>query len=590
MNQSRLCLTTLALIAGLTGCRRADDRPGAEHPPTRRTDGIGALPPAPPIDNRASAEPPSARPSGPGRPTDGRPQLEYTWRELKGMPGEPLEVAFSPDGKLIAAGAGDTIQVWATDTGEPVTRMRLPEKQFLIRPGFAADGKHLVSDGREDPVVRTWDLKTGKQVGEWRHRDPPGGGSSGSLFAAFSRDGRVMVVHFWGPKIYAGLALRDVVTGKVVTEISGRHFFRTGMDLSPDGKLLATNGDGDWLQLWDAGTGKMVRELRKGVGLSAGPFASGEFVRFSPDGRFLVARENTGVVDNFERHRAVIWGTNDGKRYALFDQFGGGYLSADNRYLLIGDGGIHDLLTDRPVPIANRGHDRHVVAVSPDTKMLAFIGLAPGSTNSRALYLTPAPVLPPPLPEKGDLTPEELGVAWGAWASTNEFARAFAGKAFAARPAQAVEFAATKVGPVTADARKRVEDMVKRLDDDSPDVRDKASAEIRGVAVEFQSLLTSVLKDAPVGEVRNRLTPVLSEVEGTKPGAGQAQRWMVNRVAGLPAGTPPPPKLAEGLRAIALLEHIGNAAAKKVLERVAAGVAGARITEEAAAALKRGEK
>ena len=40
-------------------------------------------------------------------------------------------------------------------------------------------------------------------------------------------------------------------------------------------------------------------------------------------------------------------------------------------------------------------------------------------------------------------------------------------------------------------------------------------------------------------------------------------------------------------RAIALLEHIGNPEAKKVLERVAAGAPGARLTDEAAAALKR---
>lgn len=557
----RLCLTACALTVGLTGCSPAGNRSGGD-----------PVPDPPPAD------------------ADGRSPPEYVWRELKGALGAPLTAAFSPDGKMIATAAGDTIQVWTTDTGEPVTRMQLPEKQFLVRMVFSPDGKKLVSEGREDPLVRTWDLKTGKQVGEWRHHERPTREAFSSPFLAFSPDGRVMAVRFFPPPpTYMGLALRDVSTGKTLLEMPNHmEFFRVDVDFSPDGKLMATTGEGDGVSLWDVGTGKQVRELRKAVDRGAGPLVSGEYIRFSPDGRFLVTRESTGVVEIFHQSRTVIWGVADGKRYATFDK--GSRLSADNRYLMLGDGDVRDLLIDRIVPIANRVAHRHLTAVSPDGKTLAFVGPASGSKTGQSLYLTPAPVLLSPFPEKGNLSAEQLGVAWGGWASTNEFARAYCGKALAARPAQVVESATSTVGPVPADARERVEDILKRLDDDSPDVRDKASAEVRGVAVEFQPLLSSVLKAAPVGEVRNRLTAVLNEVEGAKPSGNQVaeqRRWAVNQAAGLPTSAPLPPKLAEGLRALALLEHIGSAEAKKVLERVAAGAAGARLTEEASAALKR---
>src|SRR5687767_11783299 len=99
----------------------------------------------------------------------------FEFRELPApAEGHIDSVAFAPDGERVAAGAGGVIAVWELPAGKPGTRMRLPEPQTYHRLVFTADGAKLVSDGREDPMVRVWDVKTGKQAHEWPHPLPKG--------------------------------------------------------------------------------------------------------------------------------------------------------------------------------------------------------------------------------------------------------------------------------------------------------------------------------------------------------------------------------------------------------------------------------
>jgi hypothetical protein len=64
-----------------------------------------------------------------------------------------------------------------------------------------------------------------------------------------------------------------------------------GLDLSPDGRLLATGGR-DWaIQFWDASTGREVRRLSE----QPSPFAA---VAFSPDGARLAILDTAGRVSS----------------------------------------------------------------------------------------------------------------------------------------------------------------------------------------------------------------------------------------------------------------------------------------------------
>lgn len=527
---------------------------------------------------------------------------EFTWRAMDGALERYVEtVAFSPDGKLVAAGGQDTILVWTADTGKLVTRMRLPNRQDYHRLAFTADGRGLLSDCREDPLVRTWDVKTGKQTHEWRHAGlEPANVQYSSPLHTLAPDGRLMAVV--PPRdnraAASGIDLLDPATGKRVTRVAlGWVTSWSGLAFSPDGRRLACKGENDGrISLWDTATGKLVREVRPGTPAAPGSgLQRGGHVVFSPDGRFLVAREPSGeVLNSFEQYRAVIWGVEDGKRYGHFNQYRvETRLSADGRYLLTGSESVHDLLTDRAVPVANAVKNRTLSATSPDGKTLAFVGEAKGPNPGRwySVHLTPAPTLPPPpIPAAGELSPEDLDLLYAGWVSVNVFAQDYAGRVLAARPAQAVAHVAAKLMPVPGIQRQRIEDAIKRLDGDDPDARDVATAELRKVAFEFQPMLAAARTSAPPGEVRNRLISVMEGVEGAKaPGgpAAEARRLSAAQDAGLPPGLAPPGKLSEELRGVALLERVGGPEARAVLDTLAAGAAGARLTEEAGEALKR---
>jgi RNA polymerase sigma factor (sigma-70 family) len=210
-----------------------------------------------------------------------------TSKELRRFPvrrGQVHAVAFSPDGRILAAGTVDkTICFWDTATGQEVRRIeRLPTEAEQVV--FSPDGKTLATVGRHidpgPPVwwrpeqrVRLWDVATGKQHGQ--------------------------------------LVVREDLEDNV-------HGFRSFV-YHPDGKLIATGGDDDIIRLWDPATGK---EQQKWSG-AGGSFSS---LAFSPDGRALVSGNwQTGIG---------LWDVASGKNLVPF----GGHISGVYHIALSPDG------------------------------------------------------------------------------------------------------------------------------------------------------------------------------------------------------------------------------------------------------------
>lgn len=209
-------------------------------------------------------------------------------------------VVFSPDGKTLAIGIGDstpgagggTIKLWdvATDTE---LRTLKGHTYTVEKVAFSPDGKTLAS-GSWDHTVRLWDVATGAELrtlkGHSREVEP----------VAFSPDGKILASGSWDQTV----KLWDVSTGTLLHTLEGHSKSVESVAFSPDGKTLGSGSD--TLKLWDVSTGAELRTL-------SGHAREVRSVAFSPNGKYLVS----GSEDNTIK----IWEVTSGKELATLIAF-----------------------------------------------------------------------------------------------------------------------------------------------------------------------------------------------------------------------------------------------------------------------------
>ncbi len=265
-------------------------------------------------------------------------------------------VAFSPNGKIIAACSGDgTIRLWETGTGRQIHELK-GHSNVVSAITFSPDGTTLVS-GSWDGTIRIWDTAQGTQITALSVKDKV----FNYLSLALSPDGK---------KLAAGsdqqmILLWDIQTSACVKELKSRGRYITAMAFSPDGNTLAVGSSGTnyrKIELWDANTGELSRTLeghKEGI----------RSLKFSPNG-MLASGSDDGKVK--------LWITTEKKEYYTFKiecDVDSVAFSPDGNILAIGakDGKIRIIdIATKDLLTTLQGHTSRVLAVmfSPDSRML----------------------------------------------------------------------------------------------------------------------------------------------------------------------------------------------------------------------------
>jgi WD40 repeat protein/transcriptional regulator with XRE-family HTH domain len=285
---------------------------------------------------------------------------------LGGFSDMVLSVAFSPDGKTLAAGsADDTVRLWDVATHQPIGIPLINSPSTSVNSvAFSPDGKTLAA-GSADGTIQLWDVATGRPIGVPFSNSPSPSVNS----VAFSPDGTLAAGSADGT-----IQLWDVATGRPIgVPFSNGQASVNSVTFSPDGKTLATGNDDGKVRLWDAATRRQLQLVRPGIGQGGAVYS----VAFSLDGKYLASGSADDTVQLWDMATRLPIGLPliNGRVGINSVAF-----SPGGKTLAVGDvdGTVQlwDVVTHQPIgsPLTGYGGAVNSVAFSRDGKTLAAGG------------------------------------------------------------------------------------------------------------------------------------------------------------------------------------------------------------------------
>jgi dipeptidyl aminopeptidase/acylaminoacyl peptidase len=458
----------------------------------------------------------------------------------------------APDGKSVASATiGDGIvHVWEVPTGKELSRYE-GQEALVNCLAFSPDGKTLAMPGKSGDIVLS-EVATGNQLRRIAGHDRP----LGSL--VFSPDGQVLAAGGWEGTI----RLWDAATGREFRQLGKTAAYLAALAFSPDSKAVATAGRTNGepgneykgvVSIWDVATGKERRQLQC-------PRCTFVAVTWSPDGKLVAAGSH-----NEKRIRLWAVGTgNELPALAIPDSNVTSLaFSPDNRILAVAGGHHHDSIYVLEVAThrercrfrtATPGRKR--LAFTPDSRILVsggpdtFFWDVTGRLQSGVLRPVHVPL-------------QQLPVLWTDLGSEDAPKAQSAVWTLVAASEQSVAFLKQHLRPAQWPDKERLARLVRDLDDDRFAVREQATKELAELADMAEPALRQGLEGTPSLEVRRRIEQLLTSLA----------EWS--------------PEQLRSLRGVEVLEQSGTADAKRLLQELAKGTSGSRLTQEAEAALQR---
>lgn len=399
----------------------------------------------------------------------------------------------SSDGKVLATygepadpKAGRPIQIWDAKTGKHLRE--LAGDEWPIRAlAMSSDGKTIVSSSFDisegTGLTQIWDAETAKS----RHIIPGGGNfvrftEDGGTFWLIVRDKLLVysaqtgqeVRRFLGPNITLDISadgrfvlgishtrdsvlrMYDVNTHKELLRLEASEEAPRLAKFSPDGRTIAVIDNGVSVRVWEVATGRLVHQL---IGHEGRVFA----LAFSPDGRFLV----TGGLDKTLR----TWELATGKE-------------------------VHK----------HTGHEGIITVLGFAERTGRLIS---GSTDRTALLWDTTESLTSEL-KLPKLNEESLKTLWDDLSSAAPSRAYLALGTIAEGGEDAYRFLHEEMEALLIPSKNnRIDTLLKELDHEDSEVRQKATRELRKLRQVAQPLLLKMLKETPSAEVRARLRYIL---------------------------------------------------------------------------------
>jgi WD40 repeat protein len=495
-----------------------------------------------------------------------------------GHHGPLWRVAADPNGRIAATtGEENTLRLWDLTSGRELQRVEIDDYN-LEGPHFTPDGKAVLAGGKTG--LRLWDVQTGQP------RPAPGAlAKDTGLPRGFSADGQTFLTSAEGT-----IDLWDWPSGKLRREIvppntQGKPpetVSFQGASLSSDGRWVATiryhvdGENGPFLEVWEASTGRPLhRPHRTGaIGLS--------WALFVPESCWVLQLDFLEFPSSLRAGKRLE--TKPLRGFTLWDA-----AKLQRRPDFVAP--ERDLHRHwKPIILAAFSPDGRMLATTLDGRSATLFEVATGQVRGQF-----------PAGHRGDITSlaftadgqrlisasrdqtalvwdvrlaagaKEGGSAADAWnvLADMKSQAAYRAMAFLAHDSEkAIILLRERLKPARQPDDATLDRLVADLDSQSFAVRNRATAELDRLGYAVVPGVLTRWEQVKSLELRRRLGQFLDKYD---------------------RGVPPPEALRQQ-RAVEVLEHLATPAARALLRDLAGGAPAVRLTQDAAAALRRLER
>ncbi|MDP9080786.1 MAG: caspase family protein [Bacteroidota bacterium] len=263
-------------------------------------------------------------------------------------------IIFSPDGKQMVIGTGDSSVVFSSLTGLPLFKIK-------GNPFYNPDGKHLIFFDPHHPAI-VWNVADGKSISglssEYSKTNP-------SLVAQMaarmeSQQYTCRAISSDGLHVVTGeekgiLKIWELHTGALVRSFKEQHNRRVNsLAFSPDGQQVISSSADGAVKIWDWKNGTLISTL-------------GDHHAEMRNARFCL--HGTGAIAACTDSTVTIWNLKSGKTVKHFRGVSGAEFSPDEKLLVVNS-------SDAPATILETQHWKTIrtlhkaslVIFSPDSK------------------------------------------------------------------------------------------------------------------------------------------------------------------------------------------------------------------------------